>query len=191
MAARTLRSDAFDSITRILAAARSVFALGDGSGTLGRIAQEAGVGIATVYRHFPNREALAVAVYDDLFTTEITPMLAEFERTDAPREILLDMAERLLDVLDRQRGLTQSLGNISQVTVDLMNRKLDVIAPTITRAQKLGNLRLDIAPADVPNLIAMVTSGLLGTNLDRLLRRRYLSLLLDGLNPDHAQPLPG
>lgn len=190
MTDRTLRADAFASVKSILAAARSVFASNDGSGTVGRIAREAGVGIATVYRHFPTREALATAVYNDLFMTEVQPLLVEFERSDAPRELLLDMAERLLDVLDREQGLVLSLGNLSQVTVDLLHRKLDVIAPSIARAQAAGNLRRDIRTSEIPNLLAMVTSGLQGTDLDHVSRRRYLSLLLDGLNPPHAQPLP-
>lgn len=190
MAKRTLRADAFESITRILTAARTVFAADDGSGTLNRIAAEAGVGIATVYRHFPTREALAKAVYDDLFTTEVVPLISEFERSDAPREVLLDMAENLLTALGRQRGLVLSLGNMADVTAELFTRNLDTIAPAVIRAQHVGNLRPDLHATDIPNLLAMVISGLQGTNLDRRTRRRYLSLLLDGLNPTGAQQLP-
>ncbi|MGF2952132.1 TetR/AcrR family transcriptional regulator [Mycobacterium sp. THU-M116] len=190
MAQRTLRADAFDSITRILAAARTVFAAEDGSGAFKRIATEAGVGIATVYRHFPTREALAQAVYDNLFTTEIAPLISEFERSDTPREVLLDMAENLLTVLDRQRGLVLSLGNMAHVTAELFTRNIDTIGPAVTRAQHAGTLRPDLRGTDIPPLFAMVVSGLQGIHLDHPTRRRYLSLLLDGLNPTNAQPLP-
>src|SRR3546814_15473685 len=92
----TMRVDAAASMAKILGAARRAFSLGDGSGTLNRIAKEAGVGIATLYRHFPNRESLALAVYDDVFATEVQPVFAQFERPDAPRDVLLELGERLL-----------------------------------------------------------------------------------------------
>lgn len=190
VAERTLRADASASITRILAAARGVFADEDGAGTLNRIAKEARVGIATVYRHFPTREVLARAVYDDLITAEIAPLISEFERSDTPRDVLLDMCENLLDVLDRQRGLVLSLTNLAQITAELLTRDLDTIADAVARAQHAGNLRPDLTATDIPNLLAMVISGLQGTSLDRTTRRRYLSLLLDGLNPTNAQQLP-
>lgn len=80
--------------------------------------------------------------------------------------------------------------NLAQITAELLTRDLDTIADAVTRAQRAGNLRPDLTATDIPNLLAMVISGLQGTNLDRTTRRRYLSLLLDGLNPTHAQQLP-
>src|SRR5262245_50419778 len=98
MAERVVRADAFASMSRIVEAARQVFATGDGMGSLNRIADEAGVGIATLYRHFPTRAELAKAVYDRIFADEIEPFFAELERSDAPRGVLLDLAESLLRV---------------------------------------------------------------------------------------------
>lgn len=82
MNASTMRVDAAASVSRIIEAAKRVFAAGDGSGTLNRIAKEAGVGIATLYRHFPNRETLAMAVYQQVFIRDIQPIFEEFERTN-------------------------------------------------------------------------------------------------------------
>lgn len=189
MKARSLRADAAGSVARIVAAARRVFSIGDGSGTLDRIAREAGVGIATLYRHFPNRESLARAVYDQIFVGEIQPLLDELEGTDTPRRVLLDLAERLLAVLDRDRGLARSLGNVAEATRDLMRRNEEAIARAVTRAQAAGHLRPDVVPADIPNLMTMVAAGF-GSIPGTSARRRYLNLLLDGLDPAQAQPLP-
>ncbi|HEX7661274.1 MAG TPA: helix-turn-helix domain-containing protein, partial [Pseudonocardiaceae bacterium] len=82
------RVDARASAARILDAARGVFATGDGSGPLSRIAHEAGVGIATLYRHFPNRRILARAVYDRIFSEEIAPLLAHFADARTSRDVL-------------------------------------------------------------------------------------------------------
>lgn len=189
MSAQSIRIDAAASVSRIMEAARKVFSAGDGSGTLDRIAKEAGVGIATLYRHFPNRESLARAVYDQIFAGEVQPLFDEFERTDAPRGVLLDLAERLLAVLDRERGLTLSLGNVAEATRELMNRNAEIISRAVVRAQLSGNLRPDIESSDIPNLMAMVAGGF-GSISAGPARRRYLSLLLDSLNPAQAQPLP-
>lgn len=190
MATKSLRADAFSSISRIIEAARRVFATGDGTGTLNRIAQEAGVGIATLYRHFPNRQALARAVYDRVFSTEIEPLLAEIGNGDAPRSVLLDLTERLADIADRERGLAGSLGNITEVTTEFLTRDLDVFGPVVAKAQAAGNLRPDITASDIPNILALMVAGLGVLGDDKAARRRYLSLLLDALNPAGATPLP-
>lgn len=185
----TMRVDAAASMAKILGAARRVFSLGDGSGTLNRIAKEAGVGIATLYRHFPNRESLALAVYDDVFATEVQPVFAQFERTDAPRDVLLEFGERLLGVLDRERGLVRSLSNLAEATRELMGRNAAAIEQTVRRAQAAGTLRADITPEDIPNLMTMIAAGF-GSIPSGAHRRRYLSLVLDSLNPAQAHPLP-
>ena len=185
----TMRVDAAASMAKILGAARRAFSLGDGSGPLNRIAKEAGVGIATLYRHFPNRESLALAVYDDVFATEVQPVFAQFARTDAPRDVLLALGERLLGVLDRERGLVRSLSNLAEATRELMGRNAAAIEQTVRRAQAAGTLRADITPEDIPNLMTMIAAGF-GSIPSGAHRRRYLSLVLDSLNPAQAHPLP-
>lgn len=184
----TLRTDALSSIGRILEAARHALER-PGSVTLNVIAREAGVGIATLYRHFPNRESLAAAVMERVFAEEVRPLLAEFCASDASREELLSVAERLVGILERERGVVESAGNIAAVTGEYLVRDHE-LRDTIVRAQAAGNLRPDLEPGDVPALLAMVTTlpGLLDAAPDA--RRRYLSLLLDGLNPARAVALP-
>ncbi len=185
---KALRVDAFASVSRILDAARRLFASGNGSATLNRIAQEAGVGIATLYRHFPNRQVLARAVYDQLFDEQMRPLLERFERTDTPRDVLLDMSERLLLILGREGGLATSVGDVAEATRELLRRNGDLIEGAVRRAQEAGNLRSDLRPADIPTLMTLVAAGFSALNEDS--PRRYVSLLLDGLNPSLAQPLP-
>ena len=189
MNAGVIRVDAAASMSKILGAARRGFSLGDGSGTLNRIAKEAGVGIATLYRHFPNREALALAVYDEVFAAEVQPIFDEFEKTDAPRDVLLELGERLLAVLDRERGLVRSLANLAEATRELMSRNTDANEQAVRRAQAVGTLRADITPEDIPNLMTMIAAGF-GSIPVGPHRRRYLSLLLDSLNPAQAHRLP-
>ncbi len=180
---RSMRADAASSVSRILDAARQVFATSDGASTLDKIARKAGVGIATLYRHFPNRQTLARAVYERVFVTEIEPLLAQVEDSDAPREILLEVAERIAEVARRERGLVASLGSLSETTADLLARHSPAFDDLVARGQAAGNLRDDIDGADVPQLLAMFASGAAVLDVDTDTRRRYLGMLLDALQP--------
>ncbi|MEV6349075.1 TetR/AcrR family transcriptional regulator [Actinoplanes sp. NPDC051851] len=184
-----MRSDAFANVSRILDAARRVFATGDGGDSLNHIAKVAGVGVATLYRHFPNRQALARAVYDDIFAAEVEPLIAEFGRTGAPRDALLNVSEKVADIIIREKGLVASLGNVTEETTALLERYAEMLTPLLHKAQEAGNIRPDIVAADLPHLIAMITAGLSVPTMDSSVRRRYLGLLLDALNPARASPM--
>jgi AcrR family transcriptional regulator len=182
-----LRTDARTSIGRILDAARRL--LGEARGVpLSQIAQEAGVGIATLYRHFPNRQTLARAVLDSVFDDEAGPLLAEFTSSDASREDLLVVTERLMAILRRERGLVMEVGDAVGVVEHLLGRD-GRLATTVQRAKAAGNLRPDLEAEDLPVLLAALATGpaLLAAGPAG---RRYLSYLLDGLNPSRAVPLP-
>ncbi|MBC7273028.1 TetR/AcrR family transcriptional regulator [Streptomyces albogriseolus] len=178
-----MRADAVTSVGRILEAARRVFATGAGAGPLTRIAQEAGVGIATLYRHFPNRQSLARAVYERIFSTEIEPVLTRLTSTSAPSDILLEVAQRIATVARRERGLVTSLDSLGETTADLLGRHGPSFDEFVERGQAAGNLRADISGADVPNLLAMFASSTAVLNVDAEARRRYLGFMLDALRP--------
>lgn len=184
-----MRSDAYANESRIMEAARRVFASGDGSDSLNHIAKVAGVGVATLYRHFPNRQSLARAVFDDIFATEVEPLIVEFAKADAARDALLNVSERLCDIIVREKGLVASLESVTEETTALLAGCTESLAPILRRAQQAGNIRPDLVPADIPHLIAMIVASLSTLAEDSALRRRYLGLLLDALNPARASPM--
>src|SRR3712207_3266457 len=98
------RSDAFANVSRIVAAARDIFARDGASATLSQVAAAAGVGNATLYRHFPNRQALAAAVYTDIVENDIRPTIAALGE-NAPREAFVEALARLEDAMFEQRTL--------------------------------------------------------------------------------------
>lgn len=186
----SMRSDAVSNVARIVEAARRLFATGDGRGPLRHVARDAGVGVATLYRHFPDRESLASAVYAHVFATEIEPALATFGRHGVSREALLDVAERISDVVAHQPGLIAAMSDITETTRDLLRHRMETMAPILRASQEAGNIRPDITPEDLPVLIALVATAFAGTSLDRPTRRRYLGLLLDALSPSRPQRAP-
>jgi AcrR family transcriptional regulator len=188
--AKRRRADAFANVNRIVEAAKDVFSARGDSATLTDVAARAGVGNATLYRHFPNRQALAAAVYEDIFTTEVQPVITALVENEAPRESFLDVIERLTDVMVQQRPLLSSLDHLAELTVKLFHRNRELVEAVVSRGQAKGELRSDITADDVANFVAMITTATVALNQPAALRRRYLSLMADALNPAGAQPLP-
>lgn len=187
MPSRQRRSDAAASIGKIIAAAREAFAR-DESTTLSEIAEAAGVADVTLYRHFPNRTALAHAVYADLFDADIRPTVFAFD-IDTPRATFLDALHRLGDAMCQQRTLLATLDDLAGRTLALMMRDRAELETVITRAQTAGLLRPDVSTEDVATFAAMVLTGSVAMSHSPRERRRYLSLMFDALSPATAQPL--
>ncbi|GAA3192208.1 MULTISPECIES: TetR/AcrR family transcriptional regulator [Streptomyces] len=186
------RVDARSTVERITAAGRTV--LGRGDGSLEQIAAEAGVGIATLYRHFPNREAVVRAVLDDILDgildTELPPLVAHGTDAPAPRRALQSFATRVLDQIIEEKGLVTFVGNFSDVAVDVLQRFGRSLTPLLRAAQEQGEVRADITPEDIPRLLVMAIAGLAVPGTAPATRTRYLTLMFDALNPANATPLP-
>jgi AcrR family transcriptional regulator len=184
--ARTLRADAHRNRERLVAAARDAFAAGGGVATMQEVARAAGVGVGTLYRHFPTREALVDAVYG-----------AQLDEVTAAADDLLaahpaDLALRhWMDVyaafVDAKRGLLDTLrsgwaaGTIA--TPDTRARVTSVVGRMLAAGVEQGVLRPDVRADDVTAALAAVmlttvTAGAADGQVDRI-----LDLLLDGLRP--------
>lgn len=183
MDVRAMRADAISSVTRILDAARRLLGAGEG-GTLDAIAREAGVGVATLYRHFPNRQTLARAVYERVLGAELEPVLARL--AGGGRDLLLEVADRIATTARRERGLVASVEAVGEATAELLARHRAAFDELVERGRAAGTLRADVSGADVPRLLAMLGSGAAALDVDEATRRRYLGLALDALGPRAA-----
>jgi AcrR family transcriptional regulator len=183
---RPIRADARRNRERLLAAARDAFAEQGPDAPLDGIAQRAGLGSGTLYRHFPTREALMRAVY----WGEIESLCArgrELAASPSPVRALTTWLRFLIEVTDR-RGLAAALfARMPDAPTGFIAECHDAIraaaTPLLSRAQEAGAIRPDVAVPELLKLthaIAWVTDGPEQTD-------RLLSLLLDGLNTDSAR----
>lgn len=186
---RARRRDALANRERLIAAARAVFASG-GQGSLEEIAGVAGVGVATLYRHFPGRESLTRAVYRSIMRDELLPLLRPSCAAGSARDAFLLVVERLLDLLDRERGLVASSADIAVLTDDLLGEFLEPFAVLLRHAQDAGEIRGDLHPYDIPRVLGILVVGLSTPPATPADRRRYVSLVFDAMRPDQAVPLP-
>jgi AcrR family transcriptional regulator len=177
---RPKRADARRNYEKVLAAAREAFAEGGESTALEEIARRAGVGIGTLYRHFPNRQALLEALYLDE-VEEVCRSAAQLEGAD-PWEALNGWFERFIAYLATKRALAHELLNYLDQDASLFQAsRASLFAagePLLTRAQEAGVVRQDVTIAEV---IQMVVSIGKIPAADPSQTERILRIALDGL----------
>ncbi|WP_163541689.1 TetR/AcrR family transcriptional regulator [Occultella kanbiaonis] len=188
---RLPRADAARNRRLLLAAAADEFAEHGLDASVADIARRAGVGKGTVFRHF--------ATKDDLIAAILIDRMAE----------LSDLGEHLLDADDAEAGLREFLtaaarqrqerdlsflaaaSESSAEVAGARERMLDAIDRLVERSRAQGVVREDITGTDVfllmcaPNYVAGYVP-----NASPDLWRRYLAVILDGLRPEGARPLP-
>jgi AcrR family transcriptional regulator len=180
---RPLRADARRNRGRLLETAVRAFSQEGLDATLEAIAKEAGVGIGTLYRHFPTREALIEAAYRNELARlcEAVPgLLGEM----APDLALRAWMDRYVDYMTTKRGMADALRAViasgGNPFAESRRRLTGAIAEMLRAGAEAGTLRGDVAPGDV-------LAGLGGVSLtsgapeQRDQASRLLDLLMDGL----------
>ncbi|WP_229073793.1 TetR/AcrR family transcriptional regulator [Actinoplanes sp. DH11] len=186
---RPLRRDAQRNRERIIAAAHEVFATRGFAATLDDVAHHAGVGVGTVYRRFPTKEALVEAVFTDRLEDMVT--LAE-EALAAPSAWagLVEFLRRAARLHSADRGLRDaSLSMNERHFARIGEHMLPLIQQILDRAHAEGTLRPDAGIQDFPIIMAMVTELAQNSSACRAeLYERYLLLIVDGLRarPDNS-----
>lgn len=157
--ARPMRADARRNYERVLAAAREAFAEGGESTALEEIARRAGVGIGTLYRHFPNRQALLEALYLNE-VEQVCQSAAQLDGAD-PWEALTSWFERVMAYLATKRALVDELLNYLDAGAPLFQECRASLfaagAPLLKRAQAAGVVRTDVEFGDVMHMLIGIT----------------------------------
>jgi AcrR family transcriptional regulator len=180
---RPLRADARRNRDRLLAAAVRAFSTSDGVEVpLDAIAREAGVGIGTLYRHFPTREALVEAAYRtelDRLCDAAPELLAELP----PDRALRAWMDRFVDYLTTKRGMAAALRSViasgGNPYAHSRDRMLAAVTTLLAAGVAAGTVRADVPPGDVLTGLSGVTLAAAGRDQ----AGRLLDLLLDALRP--------
>jgi AcrR family transcriptional regulator len=177
---RPKRADARRNYDKVIAAARSAFTESGAETSLEGIARRAGVGIGTLYRHFPNRQALLEAVYVE----EVDRFCASASELDGlgPWDAFATWIEGLVEYMATKMALAHEL-------FDYVDRGAPVFTacraslfaagePLLQRAQAAGAVRSDVDVAEVIQLIGGIAK-IQGAEPEQI--RHLLSIALDGL----------
>jgi AcrR family transcriptional regulator len=190
---RELRADAQRNLARVLEAARAVFAEFGIDAPMTLIAERAGVGNGTVFRRFPTKDELLVALIAQrgrYLLDAADDALASSQPGAAFRSFVELAAEQQIG----DRGFCDAIGTHLFARADL--RELfdgvrERVGRLVERAKEAGEVRGDLVAADVLFVLhGVAKTGLMLEDVAPGLWRRYLGLALDGLRPEAATPLP-
>lgn len=188
---RGKRRDAALNNERLVQAAREVFARQGLSATLEDIANEAGVGIGTIYRNFASKRKIVETLYDAAIDSALADVQAALD-IDDPWLALVTFFEVTAENQAKDRGLGETfLGHNSFGPHErTVGKILAAVTPLFERARTAGVLRDGVTVTDILPIFAMLNAVYRMSDAHPDLWRRYLALLLDGLGAADRRALP-
>ena len=178
---RAIRSDAQRNRDRLVAAAREVFAVEGSDASMEAIAQQAGVGAGTLYRHFPRRIDLVEAVYRN----DVEELLLAAEKAvanDAPWDALVNWLDAFLHYSLGKRvfltELRESFEKNPELRLSSRERVEQSFTLVLENAQRAGAARTDINGSDLMLLVGGMCTG---PTLVKAQGERLLAMVVDGL----------
>ncbi|MEU6249595.1 helix-turn-helix domain-containing protein [Glycomyces sp. NPDC047010] len=188
-AERALRADAARNVKRLLDAARAVFAEQGPDAPLEAVAERAGVGVRTLFRHFPHKEALVRAALRQTVTERLPPILYRTPDFD-PRAAIQVVMEAVLVIVERERNTLAAAANPAALTAEVIEPARAPLAALAEQAKAAGTMRPDVTGDDVARVLGLLTNVLWVMPEGDDGWRRYLVLVLDAFDPGGASPLP-
>jgi AcrR family transcriptional regulator len=184
-----LRADARRNRCRILEAAETVFTSKSMAASTEEVAAAAGVGIGTVFRHFPTKNALLEA----LLVSKLRRLLCEAEAlssSEDPRAALFAFFTRMLEQSSSKKAFSDALAaagvDVRGATQETKKELGNAISKLLSNAQRAGTVRKDV---QVPELMALMAGAFHAaehaTN-SREVATRALAIIFDGLRPEGA-----
>jgi AcrR family transcriptional regulator len=185
---RPMRADARRNYAALIAAADEVFAEQGGGAALEEIAQRAGVGIGTLYRHFPSRRALILATIEHA-SNAVSEQGRDLLDAPAPREALETWLRALLEHASAYNGLGAEALRLPpdpEEQSDSCSALRTACAALLERAQVAGEVRADIDATDLFLMVYSLASAGAQVGAPLQTAERLLSLVFDGLRSECA-----
>src|ERR1700722_12284616 len=182
---RKPRTDALRNRERILEVAKAAFTRQGANASLEEIAKQAGVGIGTLYRHFPTRDALIEVVYRNE-VEKLAAAASHFAKKMSPIEALRAWMLLLVDYIAAKHIIAPALNSIvggpSRLYEGSHSTIHDAIDGLVKRAKRSGDLRRDLDASDL--LRALIGASHVGSGADwQQSARRLVDILIAGSRP--------
>ena len=179
-AERPLRADARRNRERLVAAARDVFAEQGVSASMEAIARKAGVGVGTLYRHFPTRLDVVEAVYEE-DVQELTDAAQRAVSTLEPLPAVEAFFDSFLSYAQTKKTLLTELRQAFEKNPAMRSRNRDRIDASfdlvIERAKQAGVVRNDVSGSDITQLVGPICTN---ESLSPDQTKRLMGMILDG-----------
>jgi AcrR family transcriptional regulator len=183
---RPLRADARRNRERILESARAVFSEFGVEAQIDDVARRAGVGVGTVYRHFPTKEALMAELVRQKFRFLADRAREALGREDEPFTVMVDLLRANASELQRDATMQQTLAGLDDHIWEQARPEQDELlaltAELVDRARRAGTIRADATEHDIGMLMCGVCATM-GRAFPGLDWQRHLELVIDALRP--------
>jgi AcrR family transcriptional regulator len=192
-ASRPLRRDAELNLERILVAAQDVFAESGFEASMERIANRAGVGVGTLYRRFPNKESLVVAIME-MASRRSAELVEEVLEKSTAAEGIFEFMRQCVSLPSSLRALVSRSPRLAETHLAMVERLAAPVTRLLTNAKAAGSIRTDVTFSDIAVVLLSVRAvedrcvvGAAGEaseaneKIGRQQGERHLQLLFDGL----------
>jgi AcrR family transcriptional regulator len=189
---RPLRADARRNRDRLLTVAAASFALSGAGASLEGIAREAGVGIGTLYRHFPTRESLVLAAYwheVERLCHTADELLATLPPDRALREWMDQLTRYAITKRGMAEALTAATSSEGAALPHAYNQVIGALARLLDAGVGAGTIRADVSAEDMILALAGLWR-LKESDEGQAQARRLIDLLMDGLRAVPSSPRP-
>jgi AcrR family transcriptional regulator len=185
------RADAERNRAAIIEAAGEVFAECGGGVDVREIARRSGVGMGTLYRHFPTKDALLATVLEQQFDAWLTDAHQRALTIEDPWQALTGFFQQLLGTQAGNRAVVESYATTGGPSDSCIQRCYSIIDQLRTRCTAAGVLRAGVTTEDLFLLSGSLSQAVLTTADSHPGKwRRLLRISLDGLSSRNPEPLP-
>ena len=179
---RRRRADAAQNIDALVSSAKTVFTTSGVDAPAKEITDLAGVGVGTLYRHFPRRSDLIVAVLQHELD-DCVDAAADLRRTLGPWPALVAWIDRFTELVGTKRGLAAALHSGDAAYEGLPQRLMDRLVPSmqqlLDRAVADGSAREDVSPREALTTVALICHPVRDEDAD--FAQRMVHVFVDGL----------
>jgi len=192
-ASRPLRRDAELNLERILVAAQDVFAESGFEASMERIANRAGVGVGTLYRRFPNKESLVVAIME-MASRRSAELVDEVLEKSTAAEGIFEFMRQCVSLPSSLRALVSRSPRLAETHLAMVERLAAPVSRLLSNAKAAGSIRTDVTFSDIAVILLSVravedryvagvagVAGEVNEKIGRQQGERHLQLLFDGL----------
>jgi AcrR family transcriptional regulator len=182
---KPLRADARRNREAIVKAARKVFSDKGQDAQMDDIARRAKVGVGTVYRHFPTKEALLEELVRESFRELAQMWIEALERPD-PWDTFVELMWQSAELHAGDRAFTEVIAEAKMAVADQAAGESglnDSLMALVKRCQAAGTMRTDLTLEDLQSLFCGLGAVMARDPGDGRIWRRYLTLMIDGLRP--------
>jgi AcrR family transcriptional regulator len=186
---RPLRADARRNRERVLAAARAVFAEQGYEAQMDDVAKRAMVGVGTVYRHFPTKDALIDALVLDAFERILAIAVEQVARDDDAWDAFEHVIWSGAEIMAGDRAVSEVMAEIQgplHLDESLQQRMGEAMTTLIERAQASGALRRDVVLDDVVMVMCGIGTATRKPHVCAEAWRRHVAIVLDGMRSSAA-----